>query len=338
MITADSIEGTESESVPSEDHSNRLKIWDAAEELTSSVSLDLCDLPTELLLEILCLAGSISQATYRALLLTSKRIHELVRLECIPFLPILIFKKKQLESFCSWLFHNEPIANRVRYLWIVPDTSPRFSTHNLHLTAACMGFCPNIVSLACGAQELLCWERNLASFVSLPPKWPRFPIGHFRHPSLKHLTIMENCDWVPVGSRLFSQIETLHVIGCRSPEFTFPCQGSISYHYPNLLEATFSLPKKANVLRPDMQFLMRSPKLKRAAFVTRQRLEPLVATLFNDILNLTIGSRFALVHRPKRWTEMKMWQTKLADAECVWKLLRTQDQTEDVEVIDIPEH
>ncbi|KIK57154.1 hypothetical protein GYMLUDRAFT_46398 [Collybiopsis luxurians FD-317 M1] len=284
------------------------------------------NLPIEILLEILCFAGSLSQETYRALLLTSTTIHNLTRLECIPFLTILISKKNHLQPFYSWLLSDEALAHRVKYLWLAPDTSPS-KIDDVPLVVVCLCSCPNLVSLACSGAELAAWDSlssNPKSRAHITPSG-----GFFRHPSLKHLTVLEYDQWRPHrNSSLFAQIETLHVIGCRSRGTRFPCEGLLRRILPNLIDLSFSVPHGVTP-RVDLMArgdLILSPKLKRVAFITRAKSGDSSTLSFDSSLRTLFGHRYTLFYRPKRWTEMKIWQADCFKSSCIWTLQRYEDR------------
>ncbi|KAJ3877191.1 hypothetical protein F5051DRAFT_440820 [Lentinula edodes] len=268
-----------------------------------SLSFRLCDLPIELALNILCLAGSQSQSTYLSLLLTCRATYKLVRDECVPFLPIRITQKNQVPLFVMWLQKNPTLALRVKHIWLLPNTSG---------VLFCINCCPNLISLACGARELQLWD---ALHTSPGPH-------HFQHRFLKHLTVMEDCIWsLRQGSQLLDQIETLHIIGCRSSQVQFPCSAPLQSRYPNLIEASFSLP---NGVAPNTEaFLsghfMQSPKMRQVVFITRTK-PGSSSVLSSSMLTSLLGPRCLLLYRQKRWTEMKMWKERSVDMGCIWKM------------------
>ncbi|KAJ4491607.1 hypothetical protein C8J55DRAFT_504618 [Lentinula edodes] len=284
-----------------------------------SLSFRLCDLPIEVALNILCIAGSQSQSTYLSLLLTCRATYKLVRDECIPFLPIRITRKNQVPPFVMWLQKNPTLALRVKHIWLLPNTS---SAHFRGDAAVlfCINCCPNLISLACGARELRSWDDM---HTSPGPHQAPFTCV-FQHRFLKHLTVMEDCIWsLRQGSQLLDQIETLHIIGCRSSQVQFPCSAPLQSRYPNLIEASFSLP---NGVAPNTEaFLsghfMQSPKMKKVAFITRNKPGP-SSVLSSSTLTSLLGPRCLLLYRQKRWTEMKMWQERSVDMGCIWKMQR----------------
>lgn len=286
-----------------------------------------CELPLEISLEILRLAGSKSQGTYRALLLTSKAIHQLVRVECIPFLPVVISTKSQVESFSCWLRLNPTLVTQVKHLWLVPDTSPLDS--NNHGTLAILLSCPNLVSIACGIRDLQEWDEICIMGREYPSQFSTVPLNYnLRLPSsLKHITVLDNASWRHrflvqlVGSELFAHIQTLHVVGCRSPQAEFPSSVLLQQKFTNLVEASFSFPRGA---LPNFESLassrfVQSPKLKKVAFITRTKPGPKSRMISSEVLS-SLGPRFTLRFRPKRWTETKMWKERITDVRCIWKL------------------
>ncbi|KAF5382294.1 hypothetical protein D9757_008464 [Collybiopsis confluens] len=296
-----------------------------------SSSLYLDHLPTELVLEILRLAGSLSQSTFRCLLLTSKRINQLVQLECIPLLPILITKEAQLLSFSSWLRSNQILANQVKYLWLAPDISPS-ALEYIQMIIVCLALCPNVVSLACNSHDLVIWDLISSD--------PEFGARHsviggagqeqatttslfsWKHLSLKHLTVLEKHHWQPHrDSMLFSQIQTLHVIGCDSWS-TFPCTMLHTHSLLNLRDLSFSVPRNLtpNIVQGN---LLQSPNLKRIALVVQvQPSQNQLVNSFDPSMRKLLGDRYTLFSRPRRWTETKMWKEKCFDSGCVWGLRR----------------
>lgn len=285
------------------------------------------ELPIEIFLEILSLAGSQSQATYLALLLASKLFNELVRAECIPFLRIVLSRSAQFPNFNVWLRRYPNLASRVRYLWVVPD-SPMSEAEILLAIASC----PNIVSLACGIRELQFWVALSIRSRKNPELW--LSSLHFElalPSSLKHITVMVNNPTLLLEplNEILSQVQTLHVIGCGDSSIEFPPSVLLQANYSNLTDASFSFPQGVN---PNCnRFLsgtfLQSPKLANVAFILRTMPET-DSEMTPSVIRCLLGPRFSLLLRSKRWTETKMWKENIMDKRCPWKLRRYESEVE----------
>lgn len=285
------------------------------------------ELPIELLIEIFRLAGSQSQANYRALLLTSRTICHFVRADCIPFLPIVISRKSQAESFYNWLCQYVALACQVKYLWVIPDTqSPIVVGIGLGINVETLTIlinCPNLLFLACEIRYVQYWAKLCIlsrEVTSLPfPRTLQIPS------SLKHLTVMFNAPWgyFEEVCELFSQIQTLHVIGCSITNVEFPSSILLHQNFTNLTEASFSFPGSTlpnfDSGLPAWSNIIQSPKLAKVAFTIRIKPGPDSKMVPSEVQHL-LGPRFTLFYRPKRWTEMKIWKESISDLGCIWKL------------------
>ncbi|KAF8650339.1 hypothetical protein AX16_005280 [Volvariella volvacea WC 439] len=106
-----------------------------------NLATSLLDLPPELVLEIGLLVSASSQQYYHTLLLLSKKCYRLLRLRCLPAVPVVLTDNIKARSF-----HNltREHGEWIRHLWAVDGRSPA-----IRLLAYIIGNCPNLISLAC---------------------------------------------------------------------------------------------------------------------------------------------------------------------------------------------
>ncbi|KAF5369415.1 hypothetical protein D9758_002825 [Tetrapyrgos nigripes] len=256
----------------------------------------LTNLPVELGLKIFIFASCQSQSTYRSLLLTCRSIHNLIRLEIIPLLPITLTSKNQMISFSTLVTKNPEIAPRVRYLWMIAEVG------NCYAWSDILQKCTSIVSLACHSNMLI--GVDVVS----------------RHTQLRDLTMREILPMYG-DQDLYNQIDSLHIIeggggywAQRMANYTLPI-------FANLRSASISIGARCWIPRIAFEDWLHAPKLKQLAFVTSAHKADVVSVLAKEV-EACGNDRYtvSLVHTPKRLTEKKLWQARVHDRDVVWKL------------------
>lgn len=254
----------------------------------------------EIVLRIVKISTSSSQSSYRSLVLTSRIMREVVRLECLPLVPVILTKAYQLCSFLKFISSSPEIALSIRFLSTILSDS-KTNGHCVFILRQCT----NIESLACDFYTLY----NLCSDSTF---------HHLRctHLTLKGRSIQWNQLLPTVNYRSFAkQLSSLHLIG------PFTTRSQWTGHRPpafeNLTSASFSYGRDEKFDRQLFVDILRSPRLQRVAIVTALQ-DPQRARLSSTVKEL--GSRCRLVIRPRRWTENKMWIDGLHDEDCIWKL------------------
>ncbi|KAG2011886.1 hypothetical protein CC2G_011954 [Coprinopsis cinerea AmutBmut pab1-1] len=197
------------------------------------------DLPLELIIEIVALAGRTSHKSYRNTLLISKALTPLMERACLPHLPIRLESTSKILSFHKLLVARPDLAQRVGHLWIkggtsrkrpklgysepTPATWRQFKAsafEQLHIIHSCT----NLVSLACSFPVMfLCFRFTRDVF--------------FHHDKLKELTLFENWDLWPCfavdppvgGPHLFLQLTHLTIVDCVAPQFPAHLFPSLKY-------------------------------------------------------------------------------------------------------------
>lgn len=256
------------------------------------------ELPIEIVLQIVSICASSSQSSYRALVLTSRTLRDVVRLECIPLVPVTLTTVHQIHAFLDFIAASPELASCIRYLWIIPSDGTSYEGCRY-----IVNFCTNVESLACTSTTL---------FTTI--------CGSYRHTKCIHLTVKDWCipwkylQWIMEPNPVFEQLHTLHLIG--------PFANSQkSHHMPpaftNLTSASFSYGHDDTVEPELYAEILRSPRLQRIAIITTthgSRRTRLAAKLQE------MGPRFTLVARPRRWTEAKIWMYGFHDQDCIRKL------------------
>ncbi|KAJ7600848.1 hypothetical protein C8J56DRAFT_19650 [Mycena floridula] len=193
-------------------------------------SFPLTSLPLELVLEILKLSSSTSQSNYRSLVLTSRNMRDLVRIDCLQNVPVIIDSTTQILPFTNFIMSHPKVMTSIRYLWIIPvDNSP--NAPSLHkFSSIIIQLCPNIISLACHPDSLL----GSLSFASA-----RRPLSLC---SELTLAIDKPCPQQEPGNPQIASfcqlVERLHLIG---PYAESGWQNMSQLRFPNLKYASVSV-------------------------------------------------------------------------------------------------
>lgn len=274
------------------------------------------DLPTELVLRI-CVLSATSQAAYRNLELTCHVVRNLVREECLKDVPVVLQRREQVDAFLNFVTANPEVAGQIQYLWIMPaDLSWRRSGAQAEIISKCTG----LRSLACTTEVLL-------RLADVP-----FSLPHCTDLTLHGQNVVVSYDqpsWilrlgVPAQQRpdywtkFFRQIQRLHLIG--------PFQSFLRFPFPNVTHLSYSCGQgKDRRTEQYLVILTRSfPKLHQVAVITMKKVsDDIVQGLraIHDRMAATRngqGVQVLMIHRPRRWTETKMWIDQVFDKDALW--------------------
>lgn len=246
----------------------------------------------ELVIQIISEA-TVSQSSYRSLVLVSRTMRNIVRLEFLKTLPIVLTRENQYESFLEFVQSDPEVGSSIQCIWMIPLDYDSIGLPELILT-----YCPNIVSLACQPQSLLSFLssssdaeltscKELTLHDCLPSSW-----------STRRPNFLAFC----------SQIERLHLIGPFIATWTIPT-------FPNLLAVSISHGQKPiNVLR-FREVFQDSTKLEKIALTTdleNMKLRVLQAEVmaWNDKESVPEITLYSL---PQDWTDVAVWLEGLYD-------------------------
>lgn len=253
------------------------------------------ELPVELIVRICYISTSSSQEAYRSLMLTCYAMRDIVRLGCLPLVPVTLHRRNQLKSFNK--FVKKPgIASLIRFLWVIPSDA-RLSD----LSAQIISRCNNVLALACPVDVLLQLNLNV--------------LGELKH--CTELTIKaQKISW-PFGpqSAFCERIQRLHLIG--------PCQYR-SWHnslpFINVSSLSYSSGHDS-AMGKFVHLTSKFRTLKRIAVVTHWQNEVPADAL--QVLTETLGPekvKVSVVNRPRRWKEVNIWIDSLHDKDLFWKV------------------
>jgi hypothetical protein len=259
-------------------------------------------LPVELALRIFSYATGISQGTYRSLLLTSKKIHNLIRIEMLSGVSVILIRESQLLAFDSYLSTRPEVIPHIRYLWTICPGSVR---RVARVCVSIINTCTNIRSLACHPHVLLesiCRGQT------------------FKHTRCVDLTMIEfRVTWssfmegTASGANFFHQLERLHFIGAL--DHSLWATWAVIPKLNNLARASIALGSHRNVNKTLFEQVVKSPKLQQVVITTRLHGE--------DQQNLSdaaqeIDDRFSVIHRRRRWKESNLWHESLQEPDRFW--------------------
>ncbi|KAJ7269697.1 hypothetical protein C8J57DRAFT_319021 [Mycena rebaudengoi] len=266
------------------------------------------ELPVELALPILVYAAACSQGTYRSLLLTNKRTHDLMRIEALSHVSVILWKETQLKAFKFYLWQCPEVIPHIHYLWA---TVPIINSSLTRLCVSILNTCTEIRALACQPATLR------GSICAAPT---------LLHTHCVDLTLMEiHVEWASLmwhssGVAFFHQIERMHCIDPLDLSATW----AVFPKFNNLkrLSVALGLHKGFNpaVFAP----VLTSPQLQQVVITTRlhgqdqQRLTDAVRE---------VDPRMSVMHRRKRWTETKLWHEASQDKDRFW-LQATKEKDE----------
>ncbi|KAJ7269698.1 hypothetical protein C8J57DRAFT_1322849 [Mycena rebaudengoi] len=249
------------------------------------------ELPVELALPILVYAAACSQGTYRSLLLTNKRIHDLVRIEALSSVPVILWKETQMQAFKFYLEQRPEVIPHIHYLWVITPIVHYSLTH-YSLTPLCVSIlntCTEIRALACQPDILL------DSICAAPT---------LLHTHCVDLTLMEfRVAWTSFMERSSCGAAFFHQIEPVVPKLN------------NLRRLSLALGLHKHFNPAVFARVLTSPKLQQAVITTRlhgqdqQRLADAARK---------VDPRMSVMHRRKRWTETKLWHEVSQDKDRFW--------------------
>ncbi|KAJ7596110.1 hypothetical protein C8J56DRAFT_924070 [Mycena floridula] len=249
------------------------------------------DLPVELVLRIVHIATCSSQAVYRSLVLVSRGMRDIVRLECLRSVPVTLTRQNQIAPFIRFVSDPE-IGASIRYLWLIVKQHPE--------PAIILALCPNIESLACKPSVLIrhLQSKPLPHCVQLTLHAQKLPTWQIDYPHLHAFS---------------HQIRDLHLMG--------PVNECRTQHFLNL--QSFSISSSDVTGLEIIEHLGSSFNTERIAFVvhSQQTARKLldVLTAADAASRMLKAKRLAVVQRPRRWTEMKLWIDRIQDNDLLWK-------------------
>ncbi|KAJ6584748.1 hypothetical protein B0H19DRAFT_1106374 [Mycena capillaripes] len=266
-------------------------------------SFPFANLPVELALRILTYATACSQGTYRSLLLTNKRIAELIRTDnMLAGVSIILLKESQMDAFLAYIKeHPEAIPN-VRALWTICPGSVRAISR---VCVSIIDLCTNIRSLACHPHVLL--ESICRG-------------DEFRHARCVDLTMIEfRITWASFmdasasGAKFFHQLERMHFIGAL--DHSLWATWAVIPKLNNLARASIAMGSFRNLNKSLFERVVESPKLQQVVVTTRLHGED--QQMLSDAAQ-EIDHRFSVIHRRRRWKESNLWHESLQDSNRFW--------------------
>ncbi|KAJ6512067.1 hypothetical protein C8R47DRAFT_1093317, partial [Mycena vitilis] len=260
------------------------------------------NLPVELALRILNYATGCSQATYRSLLLTNKRISDLIRIEMLSGVPVILTRESQMVAFLRYLNARPEVIPHIHALWTISPGSVR------QVTSVCVEIintCTNIRSLACHPHILL---QSICK------------AEQFNHTRCVDLTMMEfRISWAtfmtasPHGAKFFHQLERLHLVGAL--EHSMWVTWAVIPRLDNLTRASIAMGSHRSVNKALFEQVVKSPKLQQVVVTTRLHGED--QQMLSDVVQ-EIDDRFGVIHRRRRWKEHNLWHEGLQDPDRFW--------------------
>ncbi|KAJ7065901.1 hypothetical protein B0H15DRAFT_1028093 [Mycena belliarum] len=259
------------------------------------------NLPVELALPILIYATGCSQSTYRSLLLTNKRISDLIRIEhMLSVVSVILNSPHQMEAFLSYITQHPEVIPDIRALWTISPGSVR---RIIPTCVSIINLCTDIRSLACHPEVLI------QSICSQPFKHKRcisFTMIEFR---VTWHTLMSTDE----GAQFFNQLEHLHFIGALDQNLW--AQWAAIPKLKNLTRASIAMGSHRTVTPQLFEQVIQSPKLKQVVITTRLHGDE--QQMLADA-TLAIDDRFSVMHRRRRWKETNLWHESLLDQNRFW--------------------
>ncbi|CAK5267456.1 unnamed protein product [Mycena citricolor] len=265
----------------------------------------LLELPTELILDILTHAASISKEVYRTLLLMNRRIYYFVRGEkLLTLVPIVLSTGLNFESFSEYLSLRLGESALVRHLFIFPRTASN-RTHNAHCVSI-VSQCTELRSLGCGTTLL--YQSVLG-------------LGHLRHVHCVDLTLVrfqETWDrlmsYSPRAIQFMHQLRDLHLIG--NLDHVIWTQRGMVPKLDNLVHLSLALGGYNHLPQRMFEDVVRSPKLEQIVITTKVHgaKEQALKDAAYDL-----DSRFSVLHRRRRWKERELWMRAVRNPDAFWE-------------------
>lgn len=234
------------------------------------------DLPVELRLRILSYATTCSQGTYRSLLLTNKRISDLIRIEMLSGVAVILTSERQVRAFKFYLQQRPEVIPHIRALWaIIPSSFKRLNRVFVDIVTTCTG----LRSLACHARTLLLAICRKPALI---------------HTHLVDLTVIEfRVSWQAVMHlTTAAQLERLHFIG--PLDWPSPVVPKLN----NLTRVSIAMGSHKTIPGHVFTEMVKSPELQQVVITTR-----LQGADQQSLSNAAqeIDGRFSVLHRRRRW-------------------------------------
>ncbi|KAJ7164657.1 hypothetical protein C8R43DRAFT_987782 [Mycena crocata] len=260
------------------------------------------NLPVELALRILSYATGCSQGTYRSLLLTNRRISDLIRIEMLAGVSIILTDERHLVAFQYYIEKRPEVIPHIHSLWTISPGSVRRVSR----------VCQTIINTCTSIRALACHPHVLMESICRNPD--------LNHAHLVDLTMIEfRITWSnfmnhsPSGTKIFHQIERLHFIGALDQ--TLWSAWAVIPKLNNLTRASIAMGSHRNITPSLFEQVIQSPKLRQVVITTRLHGEE--QQMLSDVAQ-EIDDRFSVMHRRRRWKESNLWHESLQDPERFW--------------------
>ncbi|KAJ7163322.1 hypothetical protein C8R46DRAFT_1102990 [Mycena filopes] len=272
----------------------------------------LADLPLELILPILSYATGCSQGTYRSLLLTSKRISDLVRSEeMLSGVSVILSTPWQLESFAGLLKARPEAIPQIHDLWtILPFASKREIRDAVPTTVSVIRLCTNVRSLACTSRVLYDIIHSSAPFEPTQLFEPTQCVDLTLDLDAYSYSLMNTAS--AAAHPFLRQIHRLHLIG--TLESSWGGWGVLPT-MDNLTHLSVATGSATHIEKRNLRKVVKSPKLQQAVITTRLTGDE-QEFLAGDVHD--IDPRFSVLYRRRRWTEPKLWHERAQDPARFW--------------------
>ncbi|KAG6839693.1 hypothetical protein C0991_012510 [Blastosporella zonata] len=265
-------------------------------------SLRLEHLPVELLLEILSYTTT-SAAVYRSLLLVSKPLNSLVKLNCLREVPVVLEGSAKLRSFDRFLSSTSKAHTYVRYLWIQGDGLKSW------------GLVDSIVTACSGVVSLSCTSRTLASLCASPA---------FSHRDCHELALIEPAhEWRSIietthGSQFCMKITHLRLQEGINPDF--PKQ-----YFTSLSHLAFSYGPFEDYLKRYSERLSGFCSLQLIVATTVAWRDGTPDPSTTQLMER--DKRLAILQCRENWTELDAWKDRVRGGRSLWEQARVARQS-----------
>jgi len=242
--------------------------------------------------------------TYQSLIVVSRDMQALAYHAYLPHLPIMLYTRKHVDSFCMLLESNpNTVGPRIRTLWIISGIKAKVEYELGHTI---LQKCTRITHLAC----------NINFLKSLVQSTP------FSHHNLKELTLIETIiPWelllsLPAGRQLFSQLTHLRASGGTKlvlPNFSFSSLTHLSFSCHQLSFGSSSTSPFDSTRFPKLQQI--APSLP---YMICRTFSPAVM----DATGRGVDPRISVIACPKKWKEADVWKKAIQGENDLWTSAR----------------
>ena len=225
-------------------------------------------------------------------------MRNLIRLDGLSCTTVEISYRKQIQPFLEFLQQNLDAAQRIQYLWFIQVDS----NCSVWPTFDIIGLCPNIRALACHAEVLqytLVYGKpdallSKCVYLTLKGWWKR--VGSYNRDRIQGF---------------YDHVEALHLIGHFN---NAPPPRADNPKMPSLRDALISTGRESLMRESYFTALLECPEIKRVGIITQ--LKPPSSDGMADWISTR--PKLALIHRPRRWTERKIFRDMAFDPENLW--------------------